>query len=368
MHTEGRNKSISNTAEWSIMFELVRASVFNRTPLTDTNIEIDWDKLMDISIEQGVLPWVWDGICRLPVELQPNRTDKINWGLSAQEWISAYQHQKTVFAEVLNICKQKNIRVLLLKGFGLSEMYLNPQLRVSGDIDIFLFEDYQKGNELFSGGKYIHGGGDKHASFIYSGVTIENHHTLINTNTLQQKKVEAYLESALEESRLTKSGYYVLPPLPNLIFLIMHSLNHMESHISVTIRNLMDIAFFLNSKRLYISVAECQEVVHRLKIAKSFELLLSMAEEVSDLSFKEYHDNNIPRGDVQKAFMMLAEQDASIEISFDLPLFTQIRQRKHYYDKMRWKYKYLPLSRIDVFSKIYKLPISHFVHKLFRFK
>lgn len=95
-----------------IMFEFVRAAVLGRNPMISPNEVIDWDKLMDISTKQGLIAWVWDGICKLPQEQQPPRQQRINWGLSAQEIWQRYVQQKEVLAEIIGICNQNHIRLL----------------------------------------------------------------------------------------------------------------------------------------------------------------------------------------------------------------------------------------------------------------
>lgn len=346
---------------WYVMMELVRGAVLGNRPQLQEGISIDWDLLMDVASEQGVIPWVWDSIVKLPSEQQPSRLYKLNWGLSAQEGICSYYRQKEVLKQMIDICNQNDIRLLLLKGIGLSRLYPNPTLRVCGDIDIFLFDDYAKGNSLFCEGEYVFGDGDKHANFLYQGIIIENHLTLINTNTLQQRRVEKYLESSLKDVELSDDGYYILSPLANLIFLLMHSLSHMESQICLTIRNVVDFGMVLQKNRERINAIECRRVLSQIKMNKQFELLLSMTEEVLGVDFAEYHEGLVPKEDVQKALKMIADKDASIDVPFDLPLIKQIRSRSAYYNKMKWKYNYIPFSRLNSFVQVYKPIISHFI-------
>ena len=93
-----------------IMLEFVRAAVLERSPHVPQNIRIDWDRLMDMAAEQGLIAWVWDGICKLPVEMQPPRQQRISWSLSAQEIWDSYGHQKSVLKEVVAVCEQNNMR------------------------------------------------------------------------------------------------------------------------------------------------------------------------------------------------------------------------------------------------------------------
>ena len=351
---------------WYVMMELVRGAVLGNRPKLQKGIAIDWDLLMDVASEQSVIPWVWDGINKLPKEHHPSRLYKINWGLSAQEAERTYYQQKDVLSQMISICNQNGIRLVLLKGIGLSELYPKPSLRTCNDIDIFLFDDYEKGNLLFCNGDYTFGEGDKHANFMYKGITVENHLTIINTNTRRQRLAESYIESTLHEVDLTKDGYYILPPIGNLVFLLMHFLSHMESPISPTIRNIVDFGMVLHKNRGRINPIECQNILRHLKISRPFELLLSMSEHVLGVDFTEYHEGSIPKQDVQKALNMIAEKDSSIDVSYELPLFKQIKKRKEYYRRMKWKYNYIPFSQLNSFLRIYKPPTSHAAKSIFK--
>ena len=141
--------SDSKLTLFEVMLEFVRAAVLNRIPAVPQYLVIDWDKLMDISVEQGVLAWVWDGVCMLPNDQQPPRMYRINFGMSAQKVWDMYEKQWIVLKEIITRCEQSKIRLLLLKGIGLSVMYPKPQSRSCGDIDIYPFEDFDKFNLLF---------------------------------------------------------------------------------------------------------------------------------------------------------------------------------------------------------------------------
>lgn len=349
-----------------LMLELVRAAVLEQEPKIPEGVIIDWDKLMDVSLEQSVLPWVWEGICKLPGEQQPPRQQRINWGLSAQECINTYFQQKEVLNQIVSISSQNNIRVLLLKGIGLSELYPKPSLRMCGDIDIYLFDDYEKGNQLFCKGDFVFGAGDKHANFKYRGVVVENHKTLINTNTLQQRRVESYLENTLGDVEHSDLGYYVLSPMANVIFLLMHSLSHMESRFYLSMRQILDFGLLLHKNRNRIDSLEFRRVLHQIKMSKQFELLLSVSEKILGVDFSEYHDNIIPKDDVQSALKMLFDKNTSIEIPFNIPFWEQIKLRKAYNTRMKWKYHYIPFSKYSNLMRIYKPPISHLVKQIFR--
>lgn len=279
-----------------IMLELLRSAVLDKPPaITDTD-GVNWDALMDMSVEQGVLAWVWDGICKLPVEQQPPRQQRINWGLSVQEVWDNYQKHQDVLQEMIALCDDNHMRLLLLKGLGLSSLYPNPQSRPCGDIDIYLFDDYYKGNRVFTGHDVERI--DKHATFLFNNILIENHYYFLEPNTRQMRMINKYLESTLSDVCLTSSGYYVFSPIANLVFLTMHTLKHFRETKVVPYRNIIDFGMYLFRHRAIISPSMCYEALSKIKLVKGCEMLVYLSEMILDVDFKEYHFNHIPVKDV----------------------------------------------------------------------
>lgn len=275
-----------------VMLEFVRAAVLDRNPVISQHIVIDWDNLMDIAVEQELVALVWDGICKLPKESQPPRQQRINWGLSAQSIWDDYKKKKDILSSLIEVCDQNNIRLLLLKGNGLSMLYPNPQSRMSGDIDIFLFEDFQKGNILFTG-KRIHER-SKHSTFIIDGVSIENHRNFLEPNTAQKRKIIKYIRSTLKDVQKTQDGYYILSPLANLVFLTFHTLKHFHGGKQIPIRNIIDFYLFLKHNREDLPPERCRDVLSQIDLVGSFSFLVCLSELILKNNISDYHLSEIP--------------------------------------------------------------------------
>ena len=163
-----------------IIMELMRAAVLDRSPKLPADFSINWDELMDYCAPQGILAWVWDSVCKLPQSQKPPRMQSINWALSAQEIWDTSEKQENVLKQIIEKCNNNHIRVLLLKGIGLSNLYPKPESRSCGDIDIYLFGDYEKGNMILGNNHFDETA--LHSELIYDGVTVENHKMLIFPN------------------------------------------------------------------------------------------------------------------------------------------------------------------------------------------
>lgn len=122
-----------------VMIELLRSALLDKEPRLSANQKVDLDNLMDMSAAQGVLAWVWDGICKLPKEQRPPQLQSINWGLSAQEVWDKYALQSSVLEKMVSICKENDIRLLLLKGIGLSRLHPKPESHVFRVILIYIY-------------------------------------------------------------------------------------------------------------------------------------------------------------------------------------------------------------------------------------
>lgn len=273
-----------------ILLELLRSAVLDRDPNLPKDVVVNWDELMDISSRHGVLAWVWDGICKLPVGQQPPRQQRINWALSAQEIWNRYHKQKTVLSEMVEVCNKNDMRLLLLKGIGLSELYPKPESRPSGDIDFFLFGDYEKGNRLFSEGKSFHET-DLHSELTYHGIAIENHKTIVYPNSKVKRAVSEYLLANLDKVELSPKGYYELSPLQNLPYLMMHSLNHVNYGNGASllpIRHIIDLGIYLKNHQSILPQSIVFQLMDRLGLFKSFQLIVQLSESILDIDLHEY--------------------------------------------------------------------------------
>ena len=336
-----------------VLLEFLRAGVLDRSPNIQHIESIDWERLLVQSGKQGVIAWVWDGICKLPISQQPPRQQRINWGLSAQEIWSNYQKHSEVLNTMIALCNDNNIRLLLLKGIGLSRLYPKPQSRPCGDIDIYLFDDYYKGNRVFTGHDVERI--DKHATFVFNNLLVENHYYFLEPNTRQMRSINRYLESTLNDVCLTEGGYYTFSTIADFVFLTMHTLKHFRETKMVQYRNVMDFGMFLyrNSGKLQPSL--CLDVLSSLNLVKGCELLVYLSEKILGIDLKEYHFHKIPKDDVEQIKATYLIENGDIE---------EKRSRSDLKKQYRCVWRYVP--RYLSYYVIAKARLSLIIRSLFR--
>lgn len=324
-----------------IMLEFVRSAVLEREPAIPNDVIIDWDGMMDMALEHGLLGWVYDGITMLSEKSQPPRQQRINWGLSAQEQKAQYGRQKELLDEMIEVCDNNDMRLLLLKGMGLSEYYPKPSSRLSSDIDIYLFGDYEKGNRLLLDGDVNLA--EKHYVYNKGGIQVENHIWLIDMGTPLQRKVEDYLESTLNSCVRTKYGYYVLPSKSHVLYLLMHLLAHLNNpqNDPIKIRSIIDFGMVLKTINADI-IDEIKSIIVKFNLSRSYMLFVKLAEWALSYDLSKYKFFQFESKDIQPALQLILDENLRHPTYIQSPKYKEIFKRWSHYRQIRWRYKYLP--------------------------
>lgn len=234
---------------------LFQSGLWNQPPDTSRFESLPpsiWEDINSIAIEQGVQAIVYDGVKRLPESLQPPRDLLLSWGVTVLSIEKRYNRYLEVTSRLNRFYESNGLQVMLIKGFGISAYYPIPKHRESGDLDIWLFGEYKKGNLLMK----LHGikvleENPKHSCFFYEGIPVENHQSFLNISQfaidysiLEPALIKAmndYNNDTFELPHDTK--IHIPSPMFNAIFLARHMSAHFFG--SIAIRNLSDWARFL---------------------------------------------------------------------------------------------------------------------------
>lgn len=216
-----------------------------------------WDRLHDLTCAQGVLAIVLDGLeclvdngAAIKTGLAPDQ--KLQWIGEAIQVEQANQQQVAVMNNLAEKWSKNGCRVMVMKGQANGTMYPVPKHRSVGDIDCYLFEDYNRGNAIArEAGAEVDESWYKHSVISYQGETIENHQFFVHT---REGKKSKRLEKELEESlKVEKAGterlsdFVELPPVQwNAMFLTYHACTHFISE-GLRLKQILDWAMFLKA-------------------------------------------------------------------------------------------------------------------------
>ncbi|MFA5849789.1 MAG: nucleotidyltransferase family protein [Bacteroidales bacterium] len=234
----------------------------------------DWNELLDTAARHGVTALATDGMVAGVKELVP-KDIWLRWYLSVEKIERRYQRQLSVLEELKSIFSDEQIEVLVLKGATLSVLYPVSEHRECGDIDIFLFGNYARGNGIIEKmGIKVTRTGLKHSSFYYKGVPVENHKTLLNVaGNRFDRNLERHMQMMIKEGKIEDF---------HLLFNIRHIIVHFLSK-GIVLRHLTDHYLLLKS---YSGNAECAarlpEIFKILKEERQLYLFTGLVRLISE--------------------------------------------------------------------------------------
>lgn len=195
--------------------------------------EGNWADLINFSVRQNVAASALRGF-----EIISKNAGNIGFSISKEtlrQWygISAEVKKNHVQMSMavhglISFFKEKDMKMMLLKGIGLGQEYPDPSCRYSSDIDIYLFGEGDKADKLLmeEHNLSVQNDIDKHSKFMVNGFAVENHKTFLNTAKVP---VLAALESRLEDIAdkcIDYNGLYLPSVKFNTLFLTVHMMLH----------------------------------------------------------------------------------------------------------------------------------------------
>ena len=192
----------------NLFLSLVRCAVSGKCDDSSAFSGKDWAWIIKTSNMQGVPALVADGL-QIYLKSNPNinpfanetaadKLRRIQWLGSVVAYERMYARHEKVMAGLARLYATKNIRMMVLKGYGLSLDWPVPNHRPVGDLDIYNFGKWHAADALVAKtcGIKIDNGHEHHTVFNYNGVSVENHYDFINTKAHRDApKIEARLKA-----------------------------------------------------------------------------------------------------------------------------------------------------------------------------
>ncbi len=119
-----------------LRIELIQVALGLREELSRVPTEQEWDALLNFANEQTLLGVLFSGIERLPKVQQPYLDMLLEWyGVTEQ-----IKHENGIVdGAIRRLCEDsfRDCKRVLLKGHAVARYYPKPELRISGDIDLW---------------------------------------------------------------------------------------------------------------------------------------------------------------------------------------------------------------------------------------
>ncbi len=248
------------------------------------------------------------------------------WENKTKETQMWYEQEKNVLLELLDLLSKGGFNTLLVDGVIYGSYYPNPSLREYGDIDIYLYDSYEKGI------KYIKKNGidvmrinNCFSKLNYRGVCIRIHKKAVLCISRHIKLKKAYRILAKELSQLVVRGTSemiiegITVKIPQIDFQLLSLLKSCMSKFlnnQLYLKSVCDLAVFINKNRERIDFGYIEKTVKRTGCLKLYNALLSIT--------NRYFGTNVP----------VKEQ-----LKFSDRVFSDIltnSPKRHHYTGIKW--------------------------------
>lgn len=251
--------------------------------MINTINEKEWLYIKELSIRQGVSAIIIDGINRL---LEIYGSDAINstipkgwWQSFIIEWSSIVfitesknRQQEIIMNELGTLWTEQGCKVLVMKGLANGLNYPKPNHRSPGDIDCFLFDDYERGNQIArEAGADVDESWYKHSEISYKGEIFENHRFFLPVRDgKESKELDRELRKSLDSGMLKNypgSVCFVPPTQFCAMFLTAHACGHFLYE-GLRLKQVLDWAMFIHHEQNNINWSSFYDFCNRYHFRK----------------------------------------------------------------------------------------------------
>lgn len=234
-----------------MLLELINATLCKR-PLNEKVFEgaseADWQRCFGLALQQNVLAMTFPAMSSLPKELRPSFTLWSKWMACARSVAEQSQYKREVVRKIGSWLVEDGLSTTVLKGFSLSVLYPNPNLREFSDIDIFSGESYDAANACFAKhGVKVDSVDGHHAYLKVDGISVEHHFAFSNTKVKDglNGPEEALQRLAVKSPRPTSiPGINYPNPVFTALFVGWHAYEHFLQE-KIELRHVIDWALAL---------------------------------------------------------------------------------------------------------------------------
>lgn len=214
---------------------------------------IDWGKVFILAQKHGVTAVALDGIniCyEKKRDIGIGFQTKMEWIGTVCQMESYYKKYEQTLRELSTFYQKHGIRMMVLKGYGLSLNYPIPDHRPCGDMDIYLFGEQERADRLVHEelGVKIDKSHHHHTVFVFQGETVENHYDFLNVHVRpSNKRIEAKLKKLAHMAigYAENTDIVLFPSVEfNAIYLLRHCAAHFAST-KMTVKQVLDWGLFM---------------------------------------------------------------------------------------------------------------------------
>ncbi len=214
----------------------------------------EWERFFAISQKQSVAPMIYQQIFRLPAFQQANSDFQNFWKIHTLKEAGNQARCSALFLMLYDKMWQQGLTPLVVKGIVCRDLYLNPDLRLSGDEDLLIPRDqFQRMDEFLLQEGFFRENLDEGKEYqevgyhnLNNGLYLEIHMDLFAKESGAYGHLNDLFHDAFADSVIVNiqgSDVHTLAPQLHFLYLICHMLKHFL-HSGFGVRQVCDMLLF----------------------------------------------------------------------------------------------------------------------------
>lgn len=268
------------------LLSLVRFAVCGHCDAPQFDSRTDMNSVFALASQQAIPVLLADGLqmyLSAHPEAKPfanesvaDKQKRMQWLAQVMTYERLYAKHEQAMADLARLYADKGIRIMVLKGYGLSLDWPVPSHRPVGDLDVYTFGKWREADALVAHncGIKVDDGHEHHTVFNFKGVAVENHYDFINTKAHRDApKIEARLKTLAEKGwkEIEVQGARIYLPSAdfNAIFLIRHMGQHFAGE-HLNLRQVLDWGFFVRAHHTEVDWKEASDFLKKIGLYTFF--------------------------------------------------------------------------------------------------
>lgn len=257
----------------NVFLQILRSALWNHTMDASSISGEELAEMIKLSYEQSVAGVTLDYLMNQNNMMQQEMLyQSIGDIVTIKNQNSKINYELKKFVDLLD---KKDIPYVVVKGQVAAQWYDNPQLRQSGDIDVFVSHEYYEMAQQCIQDKYhvklemdVF---EKHSEFIVNGVIFELHYDLVQFSNKKSQKKWEYLLKTDKASFIEIEGMKIrtLSPTLNVLYIFIHLFLHLIQS-GIGLRQVCDLAMCLDYYKCDVDKDILEEELDVLGLKKAF--------------------------------------------------------------------------------------------------
>lgn len=255
-----------------IFFKLLRNALWHQDETLPRELSPQVSSfILQMAKEQTISGLIIDALIRNDVRIEQKAVFE-SVGILEQIKETNRQLNKELL-QFANLMKQSQVEYVVVKGQTVAALYLEPLLRMPGDID-FLVSDYRSSSKVIADAwniEFPESLIDKEVAFNHNGVTYELHTVLTQFGSYRHRKVwRALMNTTPSIIKIEDAEVLTVQPMVNAIYLFVHLFFHFIRE-GVGLRQLCDWAMLLRHYQNEIDSKQLENVLNSLGMTNAFK-------------------------------------------------------------------------------------------------